>query len=249
MEWLALNAKAVTERVSQRGSVACVSELSRCNNETESLRLLQGNLSGNFEWQARISLGGGTWRTLKQNPTISTWKQECCTVAQAYHTTQAFMWKHSPQGVAGTEVLTAVFVKIYITQCRTFKLSRRFGSIYKLLLYGNIILHFSILLPFLRSRQLCSCSRTFQHFMELEGSLPCSQEPSTGPYLSQINPVHITLSYLSKIHFNIVHPATPWSSQWSLSFWLSHQYPILIPRPPFVLHTLPPSSSLTFFYC
>jgi hypothetical protein len=36
--------------------------------------------------------------------------------------------------------------------------------------------------PFLRSRQFCSHSRTSQHFMEPEGSLPCSQEPSTGPY-------------------------------------------------------------------
>jgi hypothetical protein len=35
---------------------------------------------------------------------------------------------------------------------------------------------------FLRIRQLCSYSRTSQHFMEPEGSLPCSQEPSTGPY-------------------------------------------------------------------
>jgi hypothetical protein len=31
--------------------------------------------------------------------------------------------------------------------------------------------------PFLRSRQLCSHSRTFQHFMEPEGSVPCSQKP------------------------------------------------------------------------
>jgi hypothetical protein len=30
--------------------------------------------------------------------------------------------------------------------------------------------------------RLCSFSRTFQHFIELEGSLPRSQEPSTGPY-------------------------------------------------------------------
>jgi hypothetical protein len=36
--------------------------------------------------------------------------------------------------------------------------------------------------PFLTSRQLCSYSRTYQHFMEPEGSLPCSQELSTGPY-------------------------------------------------------------------
>jgi hypothetical protein len=28
-------------------------------------------------------------------------------------------------------------------------------------------------------------------------------------------------SYLSKIHFNIVHRSTSWSSQWSVTFWLS----------------------------
>jgi hypothetical protein len=36
--------------------------------------------------------------------------------------------------------------------------------------------------PFVRSCQLCSYSGTSQHFMEPGGSLPCSQEPSTGPY-------------------------------------------------------------------
>jgi hypothetical protein len=36
--------------------------------------------------------------------------------------------------------------------------------------------------PFLRSCQLCSYTRTSQHFMEPGGSSPHSHKPSTGPY-------------------------------------------------------------------
>jgi hypothetical protein len=41
--------------------------------------------------------------------------------------------------------------------------------------------------------------------MEPVGSLPCSQEPSTGPYPEpdQSSPYH---PILSKIYFNIIHP-------------------------------------------
>jgi hypothetical protein len=55
--------------------------------------------------------------------------------------------------------------------------------------------------PFLRSCQLCSQSRTSQHFMELGGSLPCSQEPSTGPYPEpdQSNPYHSLRSFIQGI--------------------------------------------------
>jgi hypothetical protein len=50
--------------------------------------------------------------------------------------------------------------------------------------------------PFLRSRQWYSHSRTSQNFMEPEGSLPCSQEHSTGLYPKpyQSNPHHPILS-------------------------------------------------------
>jgi hypothetical protein len=44
-----------------------------------------------------------------------------------------------------------------------------------------------------------------------------------------MNPIHTISSYLPKIHFNIAHPPMFWSSQWSLSLWHSHQYPICIP--------------------
>jgi hypothetical protein len=66
--------------------------------------------------------------------------------------------------------------------------------------------------PFLRSRQFCSYS-TSQHFMEPEGSLPCSQEPPTGPYpepdqsspyhpLEFMNLLSIFNKYLKKIRFS-----------------------------------------------
>jgi hypothetical protein len=50
--------------------------------------------------------------------------------------------------------------------------------------------------PFLRSCHFCSHSRTSQGFMEPEGSLPCPQEPSTGPSPEpdQSTPYHPILS-------------------------------------------------------
>jgi hypothetical protein len=68
--------------------------------------------------------------------------------------------------------------------------------------------------PLLRSHQLCSYSRTSQHFMEPEGSLPCSQEPFAGPYPEpdQSNPYRTIPLYLPKIQFYIVYPPTSWFS-------------------------------------
>jgi hypothetical protein len=47
---------------------------------------------------------------------------------------------------------------------------------------ASMVLTYSRNSVLLRSRHLCSYLRTSQHFKELEGSLPCLQEPSTGPY-------------------------------------------------------------------
>jgi hypothetical protein len=58
------------------------------------------------------------------------------------------------------------------------------------------------------------------------------KSPPLLPILSHISPIHT-----SKFHFNIVHPPTSWSSQWSLSSWCSFS-------PPFVLHDQPISSFL-----
>jgi hypothetical protein len=66
--------------------------------------------------------------------------------------------------------------------------------------------------PSLRSCQLCSYSRTSQHFMETQVSLPCSEEASTGPYPEPDQSSTYRPILSSKIHFNIVHPLASWSS-------------------------------------
>jgi hypothetical protein len=54
--------------------------------------------------------------------------------------------------------------------------------------------------PFFRSHQLCSHSRTSQHFVEPEGSSSCSQEPSNGPYPESDQPSpHHSILYLRSI--------------------------------------------------
>ncbi|PNF17911.1 hypothetical protein B7P43_G02192 [Cryptotermes secundus] len=44
------------------------------------------------------------------------------------------------------------------------------------------------------------------------------KDPPLVPILSQIYPIHTIPPYLSKIHSNIIHLSTPWSSLWSLYF-------------------------------
>jgi hypothetical protein len=70
-------------------------------------------------------------------------------------------------------------------------------------------------------------STTSQHSVQPEGSLPCSQEPSTSPY-----PESGQSNSHQPTPFLWDHPPTFWSSQWSLTFWFSHQYPICIPLLP-----------------
>jgi hypothetical protein len=59
--------------------------------------------------------------------------------------------------------------------------------------------------------------------METEGSLPCHKSPPLVPVLSQIHQVQIFPPYFTKIHFNIIFPSMPMSSEWSLPFTLTDQ--------------------------
>jgi hypothetical protein len=96
--------------------------------------------------------------------------------------------------------------------------------------------------PFLRSCQLCSHSRTSQHFMEPENSSPCSQEPSTNPYPEPDRsiPCHPILSILIvSTHLRLGLPSGLFPS----GFPTSILYAFLFS--PFVLHVLPISFSLT----
>ena len=70
--------------------------------------------------------------------------------------------------------------------------------------------------------------------------------PQPVSILGQPNPVHIPTSHLLEIHPNIIHPSTPRSLQWSLSFRFLHQDPI---HPPLLTHTRHmPSPSHSRFY-
>jgi hypothetical protein len=73
------------------------------------------------------------------------------------------------------------------------------------------------------------------------------KSPPMVPILSQIDPIHTIPPYLSKIHFNIVHPPMSWSSQWSLSFWISLQYPICIPLLPHSCYMACPSQIVPLY--
>jgi hypothetical protein len=83
--------------------------------------------------------------------------------------------------------------------------------------------------------------------MELEGSLPCSQEPSISPYLSQTNPVNTTPSYLRSIlilssHLCLDLPSGLFPSRFATNILYAFLFS------PFVLHAFPISCSLNLSF-
>jgi hypothetical protein len=66
------------------------------------------------------------------------------------------------------------------------------------------------------------------HFMKFSGLLVCSQELTTVPMLSQMNPVHEAPFYLCKIHFTIIFPPMLKYSLQSLSLRFLYQNFMLI---------------------
>jgi hypothetical protein len=58
---------------------------------------------------------------------------------------------------------------------------------------------------------------------EPEGSSPHSQQPATGPYLEPVESSPHPQANLPKIQSDPILQPTPWSSEWSLSYGLSHQ--------------------------
>jgi hypothetical protein len=80
--------------------------------------------------------------------------------------------------------------------------------------------------------------------MEPEDSLSCSQEPYTGPYPKQIDPVHTIPSYISKSPpiYVLVFLVVFFLLAFPPIFYMDYS------SPPFVLHALPISSSLVHIH-
>jgi hypothetical protein len=83
---------------------------------------------------------------------------------------------------------------------------------------------------FLRSCQLCSHSRTSQHFTEPESSLPCSQVPSIGPYPEpdRSSPHHPILSLRSILILSTYLRFGFTSGLFPSSFPTNILYPVLL---------------------
>ena len=79
--------------------------------------------------------------------------------------------------------------------------------------------------------------------MELESSLPHSQEPATSPILSHSYPVRDSLPHVLKINFNIILPSTNRSIKWTLSIRSPHQNPVFTSPVPYTCHMPRPSST------
>jgi hypothetical protein len=98
----------------------------------------------------------------------------------------------------------------------------------------------------LQTTLLLSHSRTSQHFIEHEGSLPCSQEPSTGSCLKpdQSSTYHpILRSFLiSHTHLHLNFPSGLFPS----GFLTKTLYAFLFS--PCILHVLPFSFSFTWLF-
>jgi hypothetical protein len=95
---------------------------------------------------------------------------------------------------------------VFDTAQKTIK--RREDLAYPMCYVSGIVFgltNFMELSPPWEAANFASYLRTSQHFMETERSLPCSQEPSTGPYPQPDLPSLYQL-ILSKIHLNIIHP-------------------------------------------
>jgi len=84
--------------------------------------------------------------------------------------------------------------------------------------------------------------------MEHEGSLLCSQEPTTSHPEPDESNSHLP-PYVPKSHLNNIFPPTPWSCTWSLPSGFPDQNCACILPLPWVLHALPISPSLIWSLC
>jgi hypothetical protein len=73
----------------------------------------------------------------------------------------------------------------------------------------------------MRSSLIAVLGKKFPVFMEMEGKLPCSEDPATGTDTEQMSCVHI-IAHSFKIYLDIILPGTFESSKWHIRFSFSY---------------------------
>jgi hypothetical protein len=85
-----------------------------------------------------------------------------------------------------------------------------------------LLTHYTQQIPSWEANRFSACQEIPRILWNPKVHYRIHQCPPSARILSQLDPVHVLLSRILKIHLNIILPSTPGSSKWSVSLRFSH---------------------------